>query len=101
MSERPRYLPALPDPWPRPGDFVPRGQTKQPTTPEPVMAQAEVSSPTSSDTRTPRTAGRAEGREKQPRVTLSGRLGSAVTYGQTPKGQAKAHFVLGVHTPTE
>jgi single-stranded DNA-binding protein len=34
-------------------------------------------------------------------VTLTGRLGSVVTYGQTPKGQPKAHFVLGVHTPAE
>ena len=34
-------------------------------------------------------------------MILSGRLGSVVTYGHTPKGQPKAHFMLGVHTPTE
>ena len=35
--------------------------------------------------------------EKQPRVSLSVRLGSSVTYGETPKGQYRAHFILGVH----
>src|SRR3712207_3247575 len=102
MPERDRltYLPELPDPWPRPAEYLP---TSPPAgelvaavvSPPPVDAGPPGSATVEPPAPTGEAAPDPEARERV-RVTLAGRLGQNPRIRTTPKGTLVAQFPLGV-----
>jgi hypothetical protein len=100
--DRPPYLAALPDPWPRPPEFVPTSAPAGETVsldaialPPPVDAGPQDSATGEPSVSTGEAASDPEAREQE-RVHLAGRVGQTPRLRTTPKGTLVAQFPLGV-----
>jgi hypothetical protein len=78
------HLPALPDPWPRPPDFIPALPPVDTDGESAPVVRGPGETPAPSET------------EARPRVQLAGRLGQNPTLRTTPNGVLVARFPLGV-----
>ena len=100
--ERPPYLPAVPDPWPRVPDFQPAatglgaGEVASQTIATPEAVQS-VTPPPPVDAGRRESAGTSEASTppEQERVVLTGRVGRDPVFWTTKTGVARAKFPLG------
>ena len=100
--ERHAFFPPLPDPYPRLPDYVPDPTSQLMPDVSAHAFSPDATSPAEAASLPTGAAPESSAQqEREPRLTVHGRVGSAPTFRTTAKGQLLARFPLGVHPSPE